>query len=1070
MDCSKARRILALFLSVLMMAGTLSLSVFADGTDDAVTASAPDTGNQISLQDINDVISTPSYTEYKKMHKDAPDASKTVNIDLSDIDEENSSGTYEVKDTFEGSAGKVLVTGNDAKVTLNFDVPESAMYTLKFDYRAVTDKAIAIKRSISINGETPFSQARSLVIRKTWVQKRTELEDGTVRFALDRKGNEIRPRSEVLFDWQSFVFMDPKGYETEPLKFYLEEGHNTITIKSLIDDAAITDLCFDKVEKLDSLETKKAEYESKGYKSPDTDVIRIEGEMPYAASDYSIYPLNEPNDVDASPQSPKCTLLNTIGGSYYVDPGQWIEYEFEIEESGLYNIAARYSALLNPYTSRIIYIDGEVPFEEARDAWFMYDSSEGYLYDYVTSESGPLEFYLEKGKHTIRFEGTIGKMGEIYSRMTAVQSSLNEDYLAILRLTGASPDEYTDYGFGRVMPDTMRDLVKQAKELRAVVEYFEGMSGLDTTTRVLTEIADRVYKMGTNEDEVAKNLEGMKSDLGSLGSFTQVGCGLTFDYIDFVPSDRELEDNTTGFFGSMWFGISKFFSTFVNNNDTMSSDTDDEDVNSEAIEVWTSSGREKAQMIKNLIDSDFVPESDIPVNLKLVADGTLLPSVLAGIGPDVALGMTATNGAATSGASGTINDYAIRGAVLPLQNFEDFDEVKSKFQETVFESFSLYDNVYGLPFAFEWNMMFYRSDILSKLNIDVPETWDDLMASVPVLQFNNMEIGLPSDTAFFATLTYQRGGEYWADGGMRVNFDSNTSLEAFETMCNMFTQYSLPLTFDASNRFRTGEIPLFIGGYVGANNSITIFATEIEGLWGFGLVPGTVQEDGSVNRTIIGSSDGIIMLKDCVKRDETWEFMKWYVDDEFQMRFANEQLALLGSAAKTAPANLDILDRLSWTKEELDVIMEQVKYVKCLRQYPGSYFITRYVGFAVQNAYNLGMDPAEQMLGYINQINHELSRKREEFDLETLEVGQTLATKREGQALDALNALEQSVIDKYKDLIEKAKTAIESEEPDEIRIGQFRDIAAELQKADAEVFGEIAGYLNDAADALESYR
>ena len=57
----------------------------------------------------------------------------------------------------------------------------------------------------------------------------------------------------------------------------------------------------------------------------------------------------------------------------------------------------------------------------------------------------------------------------------------------------------------------------------------------------------------------------------------------------------------------------------------------------------------------------------------------------------------------------------------------------------------------------------------------------------------------------------------------------------------------------------------------------------------------------------------------------------------------------------------------------------------------------RYISFAFLNAYNKGKEPVEQLRSYITAINKEITRKREEFGMETLELGQTLA-EREAEA------------------------------------------------------------------------
>ena len=74
--------------------------------------------------------------------------------------------------------------------------------------------------------------------------------------------------------------------------------------------------------------------------------------------------------------------------------------------------------------------------------------------------------------------------------------------------------------------------------------------------------------------------------------------------------------------------------------------------------------------------------------------------------------------------------------------------------------------------------------------------------------------------------------------------------------------------------------------------------------------------------------------------------------------------------------------------------------------------------------------PLEQICGllsYINVINKEINRKRAEFKLETLEIGQTLASKRIDQALVALEILAEDDV-AYADLSITVSAAYSDEE------------------------------------------
>ena len=65
-----------------------------------------------------------------------------------------------------------------------------------------------------------------------------------------------------------------------------------------------------------------------------------------------------------------------------------------------------------------------------------------------------------------------------------------------------------------------------------------------------------------------------------------------------------------------------------------------------------------------------------------------------------------------------------------------------------------------------------------------------------------------------------------------------------------FTSYGCLVTFDFSNRFRTGEMPLGLADYT-AYNQLSVFAPEIKGLWGFTDIPGIEKEDGTIDHTAL---------------------------------------------------------------------------------------------------------------------------------------------------------------------------------------------------------------------------
>lgn len=1051
-----SKKLTSLALALLMTLGTTAqVLTYADDADATATTSTDDSG----LKEISDALSSINYAEYQALHEGVSRGTSTVTVKAVDYLEEETDAEISVESNYMGKSGQSLIIQDDGQVSWKIDVPKTGLYAIKIDYCSVSDKTNSIERTLYINGKVPFSEARYLLMKKKWVNEYT---DG--RFKIDGNGNELRPTASVEHVWQEYEFIDSNGYYANPFEFYLEEGENVITLGAVREPVAIQNIT------IYPYEDKITYEEYAAGKSAGTDTIHIDAELPTATSDYTVYPVYDRKSAITEPQHHTKILLNTIGGEKWNTTGQFVEYTFTIENAGMYQIIPRFrqNEVEGMYVSRKILIDGVVPFEEANYCKFNYSSS--WQLEALNNGADTFEFYLEPGEHTIRFEVTLGEMGTVVRQVSDVLDAINSDYLEILKLTGASPDSYRDYGFGRVMPDVVEDLVVQSINLNDVIKYIESSGDMkSSTSATLSNIARRLEEMGTDEDEIASNLSNLKTDIGTLGTWINdiKKQPLEFDYILIQPASEELPKAEANFFQAFAHEIKQFIGSFFTDYNSLGS-VDSEVASDRSIEVWAATGRDQAQIIRNLIDNYFIPETGISANMKLVSADTLLPSVLAGVGPDVAL----------PGAGADPIQYAIRSAVLAVNDaayedepdateeekaynaemreiFSDFDEVAARFSEAAFVPISLYGKAYGLPDTQSWNMMFYRTDILADLGVDVPKTWDDLMALVPVLQFNNMEIGLSQDYQIFM---YQMGEDLWADDGMRINLDSNKSLEAFETMCNYFTQYSLPYTYDFANRFKTGEMPIAIQNYTAYNN-IVIFGTEIAGLWEFGPVPGTVDEDGNINNTTMSGTSALVMMSGTQDVASSWEFMKWYTDTQFQVDYSNELVAILGEAGKNATANIEALEELPWTSREYSQLMKQMNNLSAVVQYPGSYIIARYTNFAFLDAYNNHADPVDSLLQYINTINKEINRKRTEFDLEILPIGSTLADKRMGQVTDAIDAMDDSMKSQNSAAIEAALAAIESED-----IAALRKAAASFTASE-----EIAGWLNDAADALESY-
>lgn len=1148
MKRSRVQRVLALFLSLtFLIGGSATVANAAEATDSVKNPSVTDK----SITDYESELLTIPYAQYiagKTEQYGKPSAGFSVNA-AEAIDPEKTTSDYKVTDEY-GKTG--VLTPASGTTAWTFDVPEAGWYSITIEYYPVEGKNTSIEREFYINGEVPFKEAYSLSLPKVyaygytsaaykidnkskseadvlkragelgltaysenrsdgvyvvfdmpgyWTEERyTFLNDelGVRFFQTDTEGNEIRPVTSQSPAWSEYSLHDSSGYSAENFAFAFDAGEVTISLAGVNEAMVISSFELKAAKGIQSYAEYIAQFDSNNKGSS---VVKIEAEYAATTTSSTVYAVEDRTNAACSPADPSKTVLNTIGGEQWENPGQAITYKFQVGESGLYNIAARFrqNVLEGIYVCRNLYIYSEglsegdkgyyngIPFAEASQLRFDYSSKwqttalttgDKFKDGQKVEDAEALEFYFEEGvTYTLKFEVALGSMSSLIQSMESALTALDNDYLTILKLTGPSPDAYRDYGFSRLIPDTLIDMYYQMTVLRAAATEFRNVSGTATANiATLESIATLVSSMVSSpETEIAKNLDSLKSNLGTLGTF--IGDAKTqplqLDYLVVQSSEKELPKANANFFQNFLHEFLSFFWSFFRDYNQMGSLVSGTD-KSETLEVWVAYGRDQSQVIRNLITNDFTPTYNIPVGLKLVAANTLLPSILAQAGPDVYLGLTQLD----------VINYAVRGALVPVENMEGFDEVCNDFNEAALLVLGIEESpgamhYYGLPETEIFYMMFVRLDILSSLHLEIPKTWDDIYAALPVLISNNMEMGLTASSMEIGVnkavmdykfLLYQNGGELYADGGMRINLDSPKALAAFNQMCDFYTAYSCPYSYDAANRFRSGEMPIVIASYTTFYNNLKVFATEIEGMWTFVPLPGVKDENGNINNCSIATTTATVMVRGVAenKKAAAWNFMKWYTGAGCQIAYSNDMASILGESGKQPTANRTALASLPWTTSEYEEVFKQFNNLAAVPNYPGSYYLDRYTNFAFLAAYNSGNDPGAALLGYINTINTEITRKRDEFGLETLEIGQTLADKRGEQAKELMKHLEGSA---YSEIVESAKYAIDNENI-KLLLSAADAFLAASESANGQTAADlkqISAYLTQAANALSKY-
>lgn len=979
------RRVIASALALALCASA-SVPAFADseaaddstlGTQATADDSATGDGSSAATTGTDSIRQT-SYTNYVKKYTDAARPDQTVEVLGKDYDPASVTDAQITVTTVDGENDVMQWANQEGSVSWTVNIPETGVYNIKMIYEALESNTNDVEFSLLIDGESPYATASRITLSKRWINE-SEIKQ-------DSRQNDIRPGQISTPCWQETPLEDIDGLFNEPLEFYMEAGEHTITFESEKAEFAVKSFTF-------------YQYEAPAaYTAPsDSDLtqaqgqkITLEGETAAYKSSRTLYPTADKSSYltsSANGSSPTKTRYNTIGSGSWTQSTQTVTWEFNVDKAGYYKIGirGRQDQMRGMYSNRRLYVNGEVPCLEANQIKFYYDTD--WSITTPKSENGDdLYFYIQAGTNTISLEAVPGEIGEIMGDLDELVYNINSYYRQIRQITGPDPDEYNNYMIDTAIPSIVPDFKEYAKTLRdkkAEIEKLSGSGGTEAET--LEKMAIVLDKCIKKPDLIPEMMSQIKDNITSVSSFVNQyrEQPLEVDMIEVATSDQDFTSCDKSFFGSLGFGFKGFIGSFFEDYNALS----DEDES--AMECWVMLGRDNAEALQQLISSEYNPTAKTKINLKLVQGG-IVEATFAGKGPDLALFM---------GGDFPIQ-LAARGVLTDLTIFSDFDEVKTRFADDATVLYQYNGGTYGLPCDQTFPMLFYRSDILSEYGIDPAtdlNTWDGLLNCLPTLQRNYLEVGLilpvmtstggttqvsaitePGNT--FAMLLLQQGLNYYNDEQTKTTFDTQEAVNAFDTWTKFYTTYSFQQTYDAFTRFRTGDMPVVIQNYT-FYNQLSVAAPEIKGCWGFQPVPGTVQEDGTINHAANSNGSGAIIFTKAADQEGAWDFIKWFTSTDAQVKYGNNIESILGTMGRYATANEEALQQLSWTTSEVNLLLDQLNSQVEIPIIPASYGVTRNVMNAFRAVVNDYDNARDTLFWYNKDINDEITRKLEDLGL-----------------------------------------------------------------------------------------
>ena len=871
------------------------------------------------------------YTEYTAENAAVPNAESDIEAAL-----ENAQGSLgaEFRLAADYNGEKALLWENgEGGITFEFTAASAGLYNIELTYY-LPESGVEPEIGVMTDGKYPYSELEKAALPREWKNSGAARED--------EDGNQLTPEQVESGRYITRRLRDSSGVNTEPYLVSLTAGKHTVTIVSPKQTVAISAIRFVTPEKTEK-------YRKPTNEKTDAETLIIEGEDAVYKSSNTLIPQSDTQDSGMSPASPYKQNLNYIGGSSYNGPNDTLVWEFEVEKSGYYRLALRYKQadVVNGESLRWLKIDGSTPFEECREIRFKYNPR-WTVFDFGDENGEPYYFYLENGKHEISLEVTLGEMSEYYRRLEEVTEALGDEYIGIVKITGDSPDVNRDYELFNQIPELNKRLSEYSEKLSGIISDMQSFTGklgsqyiaaMKNMKRVIDTMRDRPYTAHQYVKDYYTNYSTLSSWLYDMKNMP-----LSVDWLELVPSGAETKYTKTGFFGNLIFGAKRLIYSFSADYEKKPSD------NKEQIRLWVNWGRDQTMVLDTLIREDFTAKTGISVKLEQV-NASLINGILAGNFPDVSLYMARTD---------PVN-LGIRGALADLTEFDDCDEVLSRFQTGAELPYNYNGALYALPDTQNFFIMFYRKDILENLGLTVPKTWTEFLNTATVIQQNNLEVYVPYTQIVAATtvnggigglhllptLMLQNGLSFYNEEQNATALTSPKALSVFKYWTDFYRDYQFVKEADFYNRFRVGTMPLGIAQY---SVYLTLYdaAPEIKNRWAVACVPST---DGG-NGFVAGSGTGCGIVKKSKHKAAAWEFLKWWTAADTQVRYSGNVESVLGMLGRPQTSNVEALGALAWNAEDKANILKQWESVREIPEIPGSYYLTRSVDQAFWQVIN----------------------------------------------------------------------------------------------------------------------
>ena len=866
-----------------------------------------------------------------------------------------------------------LVNVGDS-ITYKVNVTKAGLYEIGLSYYLDNEFYTNPTIDILVNGEYQFNETMSLPLEVSWtIEKRIE----SSRY--NRYGNELLPLSNSLLSVYKYYLTDDNEMYNYNYKFNLNSGLNTIVIKPVNMDIYLSSLYLNNEKELISYSDYDLSKPSdtKGYYK------MIEAEEFYLKNDLSIKQTYY-KDKNVTPYSYKTTVLNTLDGGSIKEGGSFVEYKFNVDKTGYYNLVFKYlhDSNLGVVSSKNIYIDGKILYKELEG--YNFETSRNWTNKYLADSNGDnLEIYLEKDiEHTLRIESSTAYAANLIDELHRIMDWINSTGLNVKVITGGETSKIITQYITKYLPNLESDLEYYASRIKAIYSELLSIdtgvknsapevSSLEVAYKQLLRIAKKPNKINSNLNLFCDGSGSAYQLIGeAVTSLSDSSMDIDKIYFVGVGENIKLPKAKSNFFEKVGVAIQSFFYSFFDKRYKLNRVKDDK-----TLEVWVQQSSLYVDIIQSMIDEagfDFDCQlSVLPSTSKIVLSSSTKDN------PDCILSIDTWEP----------YTYALRGILEDLSKYDGFYDLTNEIADGNFTPLIFEDGVYGIPETTSVYLLYYRKDILDSLGIPVPNTWSETLEMLYTLQSYSMNFYHPmsSDSSYksfgmISPFIYQFNGELFSYDGLTSTLEDDNTIDAIDFLTGLYTVYNLPQQVSSFfEHFRTGTMPIGVST-VDLYLQMQYAAPEIAGQWGVTVIPGIKDETtNDVERWSATYGKCSILFSNSELKDEGWELIKWWNSAQTQMDYVKNIKMSLGERYMVIPANKSALNESVWDDEIKKVILEMEEYSMTPAVTPGSYIVEREIS-QIWNKVVIDKMPVRQAISEsVPRINRELKRKLDEF-------------------------------------------------------------------------------------------